>query len=218
MKFTLLMLTILFLNCSQKVARREIEPEHITKQREMCEENSEDIFESLFYEKSKETIQTKSGQVTSYVATGGVAITETLIYLGGGAVVGILICSPILAAEASSKSKSSQGASCVLEVGSKVATGLAIEGGYEYTKRVWDNTSSIREYDFDEISELVRENCQCYMKTGQKRDLETAFKQINEWKKEHGIWEHLSKNEKLKVDSLEKQIYFLLEKPNPSKQ
>ncbi len=205
-------LLVFSIGCSEKPTVRSMEPEHVTKQREMCEEHNEDIFESLFYEKSKETIQTRTGQVTSVVATGGTALTETLVYLGGGAVVGVLVCSPILAAEAASDSKTGKGASCVLEVGSKVAAGLVAEGGYEYTKKVWDGTRSLRNFDFDELSSLVRENCQCYMKTGQKRDLETAWKQIKEWKRDHGIWEHLSARERDKVDSLEKEIYLRLEK------
>jgi|GEM_PF-5543499 len=212
MKHLILFIILGFLSCNKPHSVRTTEPEHILKHREICEESSEDIFESLFYEKSKETIQTRTGQVTSYVATGGTALTETLVYLGGGAVVGILICSPLLAAEASSKSKSVQGASCVLEVGSKVATGLAIEGGYEYSKKVWDETKSMRAFDFDELSNLVRENCECYLKTGQKKDLQTAFKQIREWKRDHGIWEHLSISEKTEVEKLEKHIDLLLSK------
>lgn len=213
MKSFILLPLLLFINCAEAPKSRLMEPEHVTKHREMCEENAEDIFESLFFEKSKESIQTRTGQVTSVVATGGTALTETLVYLGGGAVVGLLICSPLLAAEAASKSKSSQGASCVLEVGSKVTTALIAENGYEYTKKVWNETKQLRDYDFDELSALVRENCQCYMKTGQKRDLGTAFKQINEWKRENGIWEHLSEKEKQKVEQLEKEIFVMLERP-----
>ncbi|TGL59701.1 hypothetical protein EHQ58_08120 [Leptospira ognonensis] len=213
MKNLLFLLLIVSLHCAQAPKERTMEPEHVTKHREICEEDGEEIFESLFFEKSKETVQTKTGQVTSVVATGGTALTETLVYLGGGAVVGLLICSPMLAAEAASKSKSSQGASCVLEVGSKVSAALIAENGYEYTKRVWNETSQLRDYDFDELSSLVRENCQCYMKTGQKRDLETAWKQIREWKKENGIWEHLSGKEKEKVEGLEREIFMMIEKP-----
>lgn len=196
-----------FLQCQAKAEVRSLEPEHIIQHREMCAENSEDIFESLFFERSKEMVQTRAGQVTSVVATTGTAVTETIVYLGGGAVVGILVCSPILLLEASSKSKSSEGASCVLEVGSKVAAGLATEGGYEYTQKVWKDTADLREFDFDELSQLVRENCECYMKTGTQKDLETAFRQIGEWKKEHGIYPHLTKEEKEKVEILEKTIY-----------
>jgi len=208
--FTYLLVFILILHCAPKPVVRSLEPEHIIQHREMCEENSEDIFESLFLEKSKENIEARSGQVVSVVATGGTAVTETIVYLGGGAVVGILICAPILALEASSKSKSSEGASCVLEVGSKVAVGLAAEGGYEYTKKVWDNTNSLRDFDYDDVSKLVRENCECYVKTGQRKDLLTASKQLREWKKEHGIWEHLTKDEKSQVEELENKINLML--------
>lgn len=203
---------LLSFTCSPKSEVRSIEPEQIVKHSEICAENSEDIFQSLFYEKSKETVRTSTGQVASLLVTSGTALTETVVYLGGGAAVGILVCSPIIAAETASDSKSAAGARCVLEVGSKVSTALIAEGGYDYTKKVWKNTKELREFDFDEVSALVRENCECYMETGRRKDLETAFKQIGEWKREHGIWEHLSVGEKAEVDALEKAILKKLER------
>jgi hypothetical protein len=156
-------------------------------------------------------VRTRAGQVASLLVISGTALRETVVYLGGAA-VGILVCSPIIAAETASDSKSSAESRCVLEVGSKVSTALIAEGGYDYTKKVWKNTKELRGFDFDEVSALVRENYQCYMKTIKRKEMEIAFKQIGEWKREHGIRHYLSVGEKTEVDALEKSILNKLER------
>ncbi|GBF51465.1 hypothetical protein LPTSP4_30030 [Leptospira ryugenii] len=212
------LLTLLLISfCTQDAKERNIALENPNQLREICDENAEDVFEALFLEKSKESMKVRSGQALSVVAAGGTAITETILYLGGGAAVGILVCSPILMAEAASDTKSGHGISCALEVGSKVSVALAAEGGYEYTKKVWKNTDHLRDFDYDELSSLVRANSECYLKTGQKKDIITAAKQIQEWKKNNDIWVHLSFQEQNKVEALEKRILSLLYEKNSQK-
>ncbi|TGN11871.1 hypothetical protein [Leptospira ilyithenensis] len=101
-----------------------------------------------------------------------------------------------------------------MEISSKAAFLIASEGKYEYTKKIWDKTYKLRRYDFDSISHLIRENCECYIKKGNREDLKIASLQVREWKKNHGIWEHLSGSEKEQVYVLEKRVISLLEKTN----
>lgn len=74
----------------------------------MCEESRKDLAEVVFLEQSKESVQTRSGQAASIAATSGTAVTETLVYLGGGALVGALICSPLIALDVAADGRSLQ--------------------------------------------------------------------------------------------------------------
>lgn len=124
-----------------------------------CEEALENIpkNDSSSFLKSTKQI---SGSIASYTLTGLTYGTEVSVYIVGGIAGNLVVCSPVIAAEVSTKSNGSFSAECFRFVSERLFRGISDED--LYGKKVFDKTASWRCPDLTDISVGLRAVASCY--------------------------------------------------------
>ena len=145
-----------------------------------------------------------AGTTASYAATGSVAVTETLVYAGGGIVVGALICSPIIAIEAAADGNGEASIECVARVGSYAMVAIAEESDYSLTQGVWRATESMRLESYDSLAAYLLDSVECRIERNGPGDREQARQQLKAFRGDHGIWSYLSSFSKERAERLER--------------
>ncbi len=192
----LLCFIILFTSCAANVKEKVIQD----AQSGRCDQAIA-VFEK---NATNEKVWQKSKQIGGYAATGAVTgvviVSEAILYTVPGIAVGAIICSPILAVEIATKSKSRAGLACTLGIGQGIARGLVPPREAWISSKVWNNTKKWRVESYDELSQMLRNTAQCYAERPTPDDLLTAEKQLLSIRE--SLWEKLSDEEKTRVDAL----------------
>lgn len=157
-------------------------------------------------EKLKQESKSLAGNVTSYTVGAGVILTETLLYIGGGVVIGALICSPILAVEAAAESDSGVGIECVIRVGSQAASIIIQENEYSLSKKFWESTESIRIKSYDQLVVHLLDSVECRTRSGKPRDIQIARKQLKALKKDKNIMNNIESFTRRRIDFLSESL------------
>ncbi|MCC6276110.1 MAG: hypothetical protein IT569_09650 [Leptospiraceae bacterium] len=193
---------IIFWNCSSVSKDRAME--HADSGR--CEDSLGILQDAEKFDKAKQITKSTISKPLTFLTASGVALLETIVYVGGGTAVGALVCAPVAALEAALDSKSNEGIRCFIEVGGRAIGAMVKEGNYQFTRGFWENTKSVRMESYDELSSALRKSTDCFIKRNHARDKEIARKQILNVKNKRGIWEYISDVEKSEWRILESRM------------
>ncbi|MCB1327693.1 MAG: hypothetical protein H7A21_14570 [Spirochaetales bacterium] len=171
-----------------------------------CTEFRESFDSARQLTRARENARVTAGATASVAAAGATALTETVLYLGGGVALGVVICSPVILIEVAADGSGHASGECVTEVGSAATRVIAREGDYEYTRAVWEGMEPYRIRSMDDLSELVRRNAGCLAARGQADDFALARRQLAEIRGDQGIWPYLSEAERARVSELEARL------------
>lgn len=117
------------------------------------------------------------GTIASWTLVSLSTGTELAVYLAGGLIGGIVICSPVIAIEAAAKSDGDVSRECV-----KIAASTIMEIAdpkFEYSIKVMDKTEHWRCPDITEFSKAIRRIVTCYENRNTPEDLKKAKEQLS---------------------------------------
>lgn len=198
MKFYLflLCLAVFFSSCTMNVRDKVIR--HADSG---CCEQAIAVFEkNAIQEKIWQKAKMISGTTISGTMTGAVLVTETTIYVVPGVAMGVIICSPIIALEASSHSHGYNSGQCVAMVTAEITEKIVPQKELWLSSKIWEKTQTWRIESYDKLSEMLRNIAQCYAARAMPDDLMTAEMQLLSIKE--SIWEKLSTEEQNRVNLL----------------
>ena len=140
-----------------------------------CEEAIQNIprsTSSLLLKKTKHI----SGTIASYLVTGVTYGTEVTVYVTGGIVGGIVVCSPLIAIEGAGNGNGHASGECIRTVGEGIwrsGWGMGKLG-----EKVYDGTGPWRCPDLTDLSEGLRSVATCYEAKNNKENLLKAKEQL----------------------------------------
>ncbi len=144
-------------------------------------------------------LRAAGGQVASVAAAGAVAVAETAVYVGIGAAVAALVCSPILIVEAAADGNGEASANCVARIATQAAVMQGEEDNYSWTRSTWEATEELRIANHDELSELVRFGADCLCQRNLPGDARRARMNLLRLQQSRDLWEKLSNGERERV-------------------
>jgi hypothetical protein len=127
---------------------------------------------SLLLKKTKHI----SGTIASYLVTGVTYGTEVTVYVTGGIVGGIVVCSPFIMLEGAAKSHGDASVRCIGEVSGNIMSGNKFG---KFGEKVYDGTGPWRCPDLTDLSEGLRRVATCYEAKNNKENLLKAKEQLD---------------------------------------
>lgn len=124
-----------------------------------------------------------SGTIGSLVVGGGIAIGETLLYVSGGILIASFVCLPVLMIETAINDSDDADAYetsslCLSTVASQAVAAFVQEDEYSLTGDFWNQSSSWRNYRYDEQIVFLLESIECRLEQGRPQDLVEAQRQM----------------------------------------
>ncbi|MBC7712323.1 MAG: hypothetical protein H7177_03235 [Rhizobacter sp.] len=142
-----------------------------------CEEALKNVPDSSISNFIKQTKRV-SGAAASYALTGITYGGEVTFVVVGGIVVGLAICSPLIAAETAAKGSGNISGECF--VAAEKVLNKHSDGTKEfYGKKIFDKTSNWRCPDLSDFSQNLREVATCYENKKDYTSLEKAVEQLD---------------------------------------
>lgn len=135
------------------------------------------------------------GSGVSYLATGAAYTSEALLRISGGIVLGVVVCSPVIAIEGSLGGNGQVSSECIGKAGSVI---FDPPNSYSFGKSTYKQTSDWRCPEVDYISKGLRDISRCYWKDGQE---DKAKKQLGFVTGNEFLYNCLSSDEKERVKS-----------------
>jgi len=154
---TLLSLMILSLSCSHTNPEQHFLERYSSNKSEVCMKPLESLEKGTPYkifDHSKQAL----GTGVSYIATGFSYTTDFILAVSTGLGVGVILCSPLITAEAAMKSNFNASGHCISSVGGSVHELFPKELG----KATYHGTEKLRCPEVDHISKALREVATCY--------------------------------------------------------
>lgn len=179
--------------------------EKLARQKD-CEGSMSAFLTASTVKRVEETTKSTAGTTGSVIAGGTVAVTETVLYVGGGMALAVLICTPIAVIEAAAKSNGRASAECFVRTTAEAAALLVEEKGYSLTKTAWRKLAPLRVESYDDVSRVMRTIAACHALRNTAEDVKIARRQLRNFKNESGLWERISPAEKADFLELEQEL------------
>ncbi|OUR99505.1 hypothetical protein A9Q84_00360 [Halobacteriovorax marinus] len=192
--FFLTIVLLLVSGCAHKPTDKFTQMVKIDK----CEESIEALPDTMGYrvvDKARET----STSLVNYLLVGTSYTGEFLIQYGGGIIIGMAICTPILIAESRSYGRGDISVRCFGDIVSELFPKPG--NRFNFSKEFYKKSKWMRCPNLNPISKRVRSVASCFSKRGDIVNLKKAEQQLNSLVSKQALMKCVSKSERKLIRS-----------------